>query len=74
MVWRFSMIPHETSFEWVYFPPFFFTVLIGFACALVTAQLLNRVGLYRLFWNPGLSFVAMWVLFTSLVGLFLLPP
>lgn len=70
----FEKIPSEISFQWVYFPPFFFTVVFGFVCAVGVAKLLNVTGLSRLFWHPGLAFVASWVLMTSLIGLFLIPP
>ncbi len=69
-----ARLPSEISFDWVYFPPFFFTVLLGYLCALGIAKLLNSTGLSKFFWNPGLAFVAMWVLATSLIGLFLIPP
>ena len=67
-------IPSEVSFGWVYFPPFFFTVLAGFVAALVTARVMNAVGLGRLFWHPGLVFVALWTLMTSILGLTIIPP
>jgi hypothetical protein len=28
----------------------------------------------RFFWHPGLAFVALWVLMTSLIGLTVIPP
>jgi hypothetical protein len=67
-------IPSEISFQWVYFPPFFFTILLGFVCALGVARLLNVTRLSRFFWHPGLTFVSFWVLATSLVGLFFISP
>jgi hypothetical protein len=70
----FGRIPSEISFEWVYFPPFFFTVLLGYLCAYVVIWGLNATGLSRYFWHPGLTFVAFWVLLTSLVGFAFLPP
>ena len=70
----FSRIPSEISFQWVYFPPFFFTVVCGFVCTLGVAKLLNRTGISRFFWHPGLAFVALWVLMTSLLGLTVIPP
>jgi hypothetical protein len=70
----FDRIPSEISFQWVYFPPFFFTVVFGFVCALGVARLLNVTGLSRFFWHPGLAFVAWWVLTTSLLGLFVIHP
>ena len=70
----FVELPSEVSFDWIYFPPFFFTVLLGYLCALGIASLLNSSGLNRFFWHPGLAFLAFWVLATSLIGLFLIPP
>ena len=55
----FDRIPSEISFEWIYFPPFFFTVVFGFVAALVVAKVLNASGLSRVFWHPGLAFVAL---------------
>jgi hypothetical protein len=70
----FEKIPSEISFQSVYFPPFFFTIVLGFICAMGIAKLLNATGLSQFFWHPGLAFVAFWVLATSLVGLFLVLP
>ena len=70
----FEQTPSEISFQWVYFPPFFFTVVLGFVCAVVVTKLLNAAGLSRIFWHPGLAMVALWVLLTSLTGLFLIRP
>lgn len=69
-----ARIPAEVSFEWVYFPPFFFTVLLGYLGALAIARVLNVTGWSRFFWHPGLAFVGFWVLLTSLIGLTVLPP
>ncbi len=70
----FGRIPSEISFEWVYFPPFLFTVVFGYLCAYAITRLLNSTGLSRFFWHPGLAFAAFWVLATSVIGLVLLPP
>jgi hypothetical protein len=70
----FNRIPSEISFHWVYFPPFFFTLVLGFVGALGIAKLLNATGLSRFFWHPGLAFIASWALATSLVGLLLIHP
>ncbi len=70
----FGSVQSEISFEWVYFPPFFFTVLLGFVCAQAVTKLLNATGLSRFFWHPGLAFLAIWVLLTSLIGLTFVPP
>ena len=70
----FDRVPSEISLDWVYFPPFFFTVVLGFICAVGIAKLLNATGLSRFFWNPGLAFAAFWGLMTSLIGLFFISP
>ena len=70
----FDQVPSEISFQWVYFPPFFFTIVLGFVGALGVSKLLNTTGLSRFFWHPGLAFVALWVLMTSLIGLTVIPP
>jgi hypothetical protein len=67
-------IPSEISLDWVYFPPFLLTVVLGYLCAFALTRLLNTTGLSRFFWSPGLAFVALWVLLTSLIGLFFVPP
>lgn len=63
------MVPHETSFQWVYFPPFFFSVVLGLIAAVLVSLTLNRKGWIRYFANPGIVFLAIWVLFASLIGL-----
>lgn len=68
------MTPSELSFRWVYFPPLFFTLLTGFLLALGCAKLLNATRISRYVWHPGLAFVALWVLMTSLIGLTIAPP
>jgi hypothetical protein len=70
----FARIPAEISLDWIYFPPFFFTIVLGFVCTLGVAKLLNATGLSRFFRHPGLAFVALWVLMTSLIGLTVIPP
>ena len=69
-----ARIPSEVSLVWVYFPPFFFTTVIGFVCTLAVAKAMNACDVSRFFWHPGLAFVALWVLITSLIGLTFIPP
>ena len=69
-----NQIPSEISFEWVYFAPFFFTVLAGFVGTLIVTRLLNATRLSQFFWQPGIAFLAWWVLLTSLIGLVCIPP
>lgn len=70
----FDKIPAELPVESIYFPPFFFTVLLGFVCASFAAKLLNLAGASKFFWHPGLAFLALWVLMSSLLGLTVIPP
>ena len=70
----FNLVPSEVSFDWIYFPPFFFTVVFGYLCAYGVTRILNVTGLSRFFWHPGLAFVAFWVLLTSVIGLVFIPP
>ena len=67
-------IPSEISLDWVYLPPFMITVLLGFLAAFGVTRLLNATGLSRYFWRPEIGFLAFWVMLTSLIGLFFLPP
>ncbi len=69
-----AVTPSEVSFEWVYAPPFLFTVVFGFVGTYGVTRFLNRTGWSRFFWYPELAFLALWVLLTSLLGLFVLPP
>ena len=70
----FDRIPAELTFLSVYFPPFFFTVAVGFFGAWIAGKLLNRTGVSRFFWHPGLAFLALWVLISSVLGLTVIPP
>jgi hypothetical protein len=47
---------------------------VGFVCTLAVAKALNVSGISRFFWHPGLAFVALWALMTSLIGLTFIPP
>lgn len=66
--------PSEISLGWAYIPPVMLDVLFGLACAWIVTAVLNATRLSRFFVHPPLSFVALWVLATSLIGLFVLPP
>jgi len=70
----FDTIPAELPFESIYFPPFFFTVVLGFVSAWLVAKLLNLVGASKFFWHPQLAFLALWVLMSSVLGLTVIPP
>ncbi len=66
--------PAEISLGWGYIPPFALCVLGGLLSAWAVAQALNACGLSRWFIHPPLTFIAFWVLATSLIGLFVVAP
>ncbi|TWU37459.1 DUF1656 domain-containing protein [Novipirellula artificiosorum] len=69
-----DQIPSEISFTWVYLPPFMITVVLGYLATLGLTRLLNATGLSQYFWRTEIAFLAFWVMLTSLIGLFYLPP
>ena len=66
-------IPKEFAIGGVYFPPLLIASLLGVAAAMLTVVLLNRYRLSRLFYYPPLIFLALAVVYTGLVGTFLIP-
>ena len=68
-----KFIPHEFFIGEVYFPPLLIAAALGVLLAALTAMLLNRFGLSRFFFYPPLVFVALAVIYTGLIGTFLIP-
>lgn len=68
-----SFIPHEFTIGGVYFPPLLIAGLLGVAAASLTVRLLNRHRLSRYFFYPPLVFVALAVIYSGLIGTFLIP-
>ena len=66
-------IPTEFVIGGVYFPPLLIAAVIGVLAALLTALLLNRYRLSRFFFYPPLVFLALAVIYTGLIGTFLIP-
>ena len=66
-------IPHEFAIGGVYFPPLLIAGIIGVLAAVGTAMLLNRYRLSRFFYYPPLVFVALAVIYTCLIGTFIIP-
>ena len=66
-------VPMEIAIGGIYFPPVMLAMLLGILLAGITAKLLNRLNLTRFIWHPPLFFVALTVVCTRLVGLFILP-
>ena len=64
--------PHEFAIGGVYLPPLLIAALFGVLAALVTARLLNRYRLSNHFFYPPLVFLALMVIYTLLIGAFII--
>jgi len=68
-----NYIPHEFTIGGVYFPPLLIASVLGVTAAAMTIMLLNRYRLSRYFFYPPLVFMALAVIYTGLIGTFLIP-
>jgi hypothetical protein len=68
-----ELIPKEFAIGGVYMPPLLIAALAGTAAASLTAGLLNRYRLSRYFFYPPLVFVALTIIYTVLIGTFIIP-
>ena len=68
-----QLIPSEFTLGEVYFPPLLIAAVIGFAAAWLTALLLNRYRLSRFFFYPPLVLLALAVIYTVIIGSFVIP-
>jgi len=66
-------IPSEFAIGGIYFPPLLLASVLGVLAAWVMAMLLNRYRLTRIFFYPPLVFLALAVIFTGVVGTFIIP-
>lgn len=64
--------PHEFSIGGVYMPPLLVAAFFGVIAALITARLLNRYRLSRYFFYPPLVFLALMVIYTLVIGEFMI--
>jgi len=67
-----NQIPHEFVIGGVFMPPLLVVSLLGTIAAVVTSLLLNRYRLSRYFSYPPLVFVALMVIYTVLIGTFII--
>jgi hypothetical protein len=65
-------IPHEFAIGEVYMPPLLVSAFLGLIAAMVTAHLLNRYRLTRHFFYPPLVFIALNIIYTVLIGTFII--
>lgn len=68
-----NQIPSEFVIGGVYFSPLLLASLLGVAIAWLLTRLLNRLDLARFVWWPPLFFLALCVICTGVVGVFLIP-
>lgn len=68
-----TFIPSEFAIGGVYFPPLLLAGILGVAAAVLTAYLLNRYRLSRFFFYPPLVFLALAVIYTSIIGTYVIP-
>jgi hypothetical protein len=68
-----ELIPSEFFVGGVYFPPMLIAGLFGTAAAWVTAQMLNRFRLSRFCAYPPLVLLALAVIYTVVLGTFVIP-
>jgi len=65
-------IPHELAIGGVYIPPMLAAAVFGVMAALATARLLNRTRLSRFFFYPPLVSLALMIIYTVLVGTYII--
>jgi hypothetical protein len=66
-------IPKEFTIGEVFFPPLLIAGILGLAAAVATAMILNRFRLSRYFFYPPLVFLALAVIYTVIIGTFIIP-
>ncbi len=66
-------IPSEFAIGGVFFPPLLIASIIGAVGASLTAFFLNRYRLSRFFYYPPVVFLALAVIYTGLIGTFVIP-
>ncbi|MGB5367995.1 MAG: DUF1656 domain-containing protein [Polyangiales bacterium] len=67
----FDQIPNEFAMGGVYMPPLLICGVFGVILASATARLLNKYRLSRYFFYPPLVFVSLVVIYTVLIGTFI---
>jgi hypothetical protein len=66
-------IPAEFQIGGVFMPPFFVASILGTLVAVFTTRWLNRAGLSRYLFYPPLVFVALIIIYSVLIGTFIIP-
>ena len=66
-----TQIPHEFAIGGVFMPPLLVASFLGAIATVITIRLLNRYRLSKYFFNPPLVFLALVVIYTVLIGTFI---
>ena len=66
-------VPSEFAIGGVYVPPMLIAAILGMVLAVLTARLLNRYRISRFFFYPPLVFVALTIIYTVVIGTFIIP-
>jgi len=69
---KMNLYPHEIAIGGVYMPPLLIASMLSVLVAILTARQLNRYRLSRYLFYPPLVFVAMTVIYTALIGTFVI--
>ena len=65
-------IPHEFAIGGVYLPPLLIAAIVGVALATFSGRLLNRNHWSEHFFYPPLVMLAMMIIYTVLIGTFII--
>ena len=68
----FDLIPNEFAIGGVYLPPLLICGVLGLLLATWSAQMLNKYRLSCYFFYPPLVFVSLAVIYTVLIGTFII--
>ena len=68
-----QFVPSEVALWGVYFPPLLLASLLGICATVATALALNRYRLSRYFYYPPIVFLSLAVIYTGLIGTFIIP-
>ena len=65
-------IPHEFAIGGVYLPPLLVAAVFAFFASVLTARVLNRYRLSRYFFYPPVVVLSLTVIYTLLIGTFII--
>ena len=67
-----STVPHEFAIGGIYLPPLLVASFFGVIAGIITIRLLNRYRLSRYFFYPPLVSLLLMVIYTLLIGIFII--